>query len=54
MPFKEDTVEGKYDDHLISSAMKYANIWVGNTPGAPGDGNPAPANLSTKIPTIYQ
>ena len=53
-PFKEDNVVEKYDDYLITSARKYANVWVGNTPGAPGDGNSAPAYLSTKIATIYQ
>ena len=32
----------------------FPTMWTGNTPGAPGDGNPAPADLSTKVPTIYQ
>ena len=53
-PFKVDNVEEEYDRFLIEKALRRPNTWVGNSPGAPSDGNPAPADISTPIPTIYQ
>lgn len=51
---REDNVQEKYDQRLIDLARKYENMWVGNSPGDPGEGNPPPTDISTKIPIVYQ
>lgn len=44
----------EFDERLVRAARELPNRWAGNSLGDPGDGDAAPAHLSSKIPTLYQ
>lgn len=49
--YVENTHE--YDIRLVNAAKELPEVWVGNSPGDPGN-SVAPSHLATKVVTLYQ